>query len=319
MTGAERRYRWLLRAYPRAYRRYRADEMMETLLGTSETDRRHPDLRECLALVVGGLRVRSGVARLGSREALRSSALRLTALSLLVCGVALTALPLMWRLWLLLPGNSSGLEYGRSSLFTPAWLLLALVTAAWARYRLALVITLYALGAEVWHFGSDSVWYSAEYWTGFDAVPGLRTGMLLASQLSTWTCLLAVLTMVPLLRERHARVTRPWTWLVGAAVTIAVMAPNPFNGWDDHLTLPVILAVGLVAALVGAALDVRISIAASVVLSALILPMLAYHLSTQTLYDSYPAPRPLFLGAILVALAMNIAVSTVAARRQVSL
>ncbi|BCJ61690.1 hypothetical protein Jiend_51120 [Micromonospora endophytica] len=36
MTGLERRYRWLLRAYPRAYRQYRADEMLETLLVAGE-------------------------------------------------------------------------------------------------------------------------------------------------------------------------------------------------------------------------------------------------------------------------------------------
>ncbi|GIJ30014.1 hypothetical protein Vqi01_51760 [Micromonospora qiuiae] len=318
MTGLERRYRWLLRAYPRAYRQYRADEMLETLMGVGETDRRHPSLRESLALVVEGLRVRSGVDRLGSRGTLRNSALRLTALSLLVCGVTLTALPLIWRLWLLLPGNSAGFLYG-GSLVTPALLLLALAAAAWAHYRLALAMTIGAFGAEIWHSAANDLWHSVEPWAGLDAVLGLRTGLYLAMQPSTWVCLLAALAMVPLLRARQPRVMRPWAWLVGTAMTIAVMTPNPLNGWAERFTLPVIVAAGLAAALVGAALDVRVSIAASAVLLALILPMLAYEPANWTLYGWEWAPRNLLLGAVIGIFAINVTVSRAAARRQVAL
>jgi len=318
MTGLERRYRWLLRAYPRAYRQYRAEEMLETLLVVGETDRRHPSLRESLALVAGGLRVRSGVDRLGCRETLRHSALRLTALSLLVCGVALTALPLMWRLWLLLPGNSASFLHG-GSLVTPALLLLALAAAAWARYHLALALTIGAFGAEIWYSAANDLWRAVEPWAGIDAVLGLRAGLYLAMQLSTWVCLLGVLTMVPLLRARRSRVARPWTWLVGAAMTIAAVTPNPLNGWVDRFTLPVIMAAGLVAALVGAALDVRISIAASAVLLALILPMLAYEPTSWTFGGSNLGPRHVLLGAVIGILAINVTVSRRATHRQVAL
>ncbi|PZG23865.1 hypothetical protein C1I95_02250 [Micromonospora craterilacus] len=319
MTGLERRYRWLLRAYPRAYRRYRADEMLETLRVVGETDRRHISLRESLALVVGGLRVRSGVDRLGSRDTLRYSALRLTALSLLVCGIALTALPLIWRLWLLLPGNSANILYG-GSLVTPALLLLALATAAWARYRLALALTIGAFGAEIWYAAANDLWYTADPWGGLNAMPGeLQNALYLATQLSTWACVLAALTMVPLLRAHESRVARPWAWLVGAAMTMAVITPNPLTGWTELLTLPVIVAAGLVAALVGAALDVRVSIAASAVLLALTLPMLAYEPTNWMVGGWGWGPRDVFLGAVIGSLAINVAVSRRAARRQVAL
>ena len=319
MTGLERRYRWLLRAYPRAYRQYRAEEMLETLLGVDDTDRRHLSLRESLALVVGGLRVRSGVDQLGSRDTLRHSALRLTALSLLVCGVALTAMPLMWRLWLLLPGKSESFLYG-GSLVTPALFLLALATAAWARYRLALAITIGAFGTEIWYSAANGLWHAVEPWPGLDAVSGLGAGVYLAMQPSTWVCLLAALTMVPLLRARQSQVARPWTWLVGAATTIAVFAPNPLNGWTERFTLPVIVAAGLVAAFVGAVLDVRISIAASAVLLALILPILAHEPTNWMLYGwDHLGQRALLLGPVIGIFAVNVTVSGMAARRQVAI
>ncbi|WP_329109538.1 hypothetical protein OG792_12260 [Micromonospora sp. NBC_01699] len=319
MTGVERRYRWLLRAYPRAYRQYRGDEMLETLLGTGETDHRHPSLRESLALVVGGLRVRSGLARLGSRDTLRSSALRLTVLSLLVSGIALSALPLTWRLWTLLPGipyNSQ--PWG--SFFTPALLLLAFVAAAWARYRLAFPLTIAAFGAEIWYAVTNYLWY-AEPWRGLDDLLGFRTGLYVPWQLPTWACLMAALAMVPLLRAGQSRPTRPWIWLVGAALTFAVLSPNPLNGWVEHFTLVFIVPAGLVAALVGAALDVRISIAASAVLLALTLPMLAWEQHYGMLYgwEWGLGSRLSYRLAAFGVFVINVMVSRMVARRQVAL
>jgi hypothetical protein len=60
VTPLERRCRLLLRAYPRWYRRDRADEMLDTLVEAS-SGRRWPSLRDALALMFGGLRAR-GVA-----------------------------------------------------------------------------------------------------------------------------------------------------------------------------------------------------------------------------------------------------------------
>lgn len=56
----EKRYRTLLRAYPAEYRRERADELIDTLIGDEPTARRWPTLRQAAALIRGGLRVHSG-------------------------------------------------------------------------------------------------------------------------------------------------------------------------------------------------------------------------------------------------------------------
>ncbi|MFI6598967.1 hypothetical protein ACIBHX_22135 [Nonomuraea sp. NPDC050536] len=58
MTALERRYRRLLLAYPRTYRRAHGDELLDVLLESAEPDRRVPEGREALGLVTGGLRSR---------------------------------------------------------------------------------------------------------------------------------------------------------------------------------------------------------------------------------------------------------------------
>lgn len=57
----ERRYRRLLLAYPRSYRRYRGDEMVATLLDAAAPDQRRPTAAARRDLVVRGLRCRFGV------------------------------------------------------------------------------------------------------------------------------------------------------------------------------------------------------------------------------------------------------------------
>ncbi len=61
MTGLERRFRWLLRAYPTWYRRDRSAEMLGTLIEASPPGRRWPTFREARSLITGGFRVRGWV------------------------------------------------------------------------------------------------------------------------------------------------------------------------------------------------------------------------------------------------------------------
>ncbi|WFE39289.1 hypothetical protein [Micromonospora sp. WMMD998] len=56
----EKRYRMLLRAYPAGYRRERADELLDTLIGDEPTTRRWPSPREAASLIRGALRVHGG-------------------------------------------------------------------------------------------------------------------------------------------------------------------------------------------------------------------------------------------------------------------
>jgi hypothetical protein len=58
VTPLERRYGWLLHAYPAWYRRERAGEMLGTLMEVSPPSQKWPPVREAQALVIGGLRVR---------------------------------------------------------------------------------------------------------------------------------------------------------------------------------------------------------------------------------------------------------------------
>jgi hypothetical protein len=54
------RYEMLMRAYPAAYRRQRAGEIVDTMLASADPDRSRPTLREAAAMLLGGFRVRAG-------------------------------------------------------------------------------------------------------------------------------------------------------------------------------------------------------------------------------------------------------------------
>jgi hypothetical protein len=60
VTSLEHGYRRLLRAYPAWYRRERGEEILDTLLAAAPHGRTWPSLRDCGALILGGLRVRAG-------------------------------------------------------------------------------------------------------------------------------------------------------------------------------------------------------------------------------------------------------------------
>ena len=62
MTSLERHARWLLRPYPATYRRERGEEIIGTLLETSD-GRAWPRLRDVRALAVGGLKARASQNR----------------------------------------------------------------------------------------------------------------------------------------------------------------------------------------------------------------------------------------------------------------
>lgn len=83
----ERRYRMLLRAYPAGYRRERADELIDTLIGDEPTTRRWPSAREAVSLLRGGLRVYGGSAAARPTAVLFWQGIHLGALAVLALGV----------------------------------------------------------------------------------------------------------------------------------------------------------------------------------------------------------------------------------------
>ncbi|GIJ09743.1 hypothetical protein ACFFMR_02885 [Micromonospora andamanensis] len=83
----EKRYRMLLRAYPAGYRRERADELVDTLIGDEPTDRRWPSLREAASLIRGALRVHGGSTAARPTAVLLWQGIHLGAMAVLALGV----------------------------------------------------------------------------------------------------------------------------------------------------------------------------------------------------------------------------------------
>ncbi|MGW1058267.1 hypothetical protein [Micromonospora rubida] len=302
MTELERRYRWLLRAYPRAYQQYRADEMLETLLATADDERRRPDLREAVALVVGGLRARTGIDRIGSRSALGYSALRLSVLSLLVYGMTFWAGgPISFLVTTLSEGPYNPGTWWFDVI--PALLTIALFAAAWGSYRLAFAATILTVAAQ---HGTANGW-NISFW--FSSVYDLQDAMVP----QFWPALLASLALLPLLRAPRTPVTKPWAWPVLGALAVVALAPSPINGWSDAPLMSLCAFAAL--AVITAPIDARMPIVASVLLLAPALAQATYLLCSK----QAGWPLEISITAILVLTAVmvtTLAAGTIAGRRQ---
>ncbi|MET7472116.1 hypothetical protein ACFYON_21950 [Micromonospora sp. NPDC005686] len=87
MSVLEKRYRMLLRAYPAGYRRERADELIDTLIGDEPTTRRWPSIRQAASLIRGGLRVHGGSTAARPTAVLFWQGIHLGAMAVLALGV----------------------------------------------------------------------------------------------------------------------------------------------------------------------------------------------------------------------------------------
>ena len=236
MTGPERGYRRLLRAYPVWYRRERGEEMLDTLLAALPHGRTWPSLRDSGALILGGLRVRAGQ----NRRLTTATNLRLAVLF----GVAL---------WL--SGRISGdlgfaalqwlhsVPAGRSGyLLFSALVLLAAVGAAWLAPRPVVVAICLAAAAVC-----------AYPWQG----PWSLLGQ---------PAMLAALALLALGRER---MPRSWLWLFGIVIAgqILTFLIEFGLGRLSYLTsqllnnLPLVLVVAVV---LWAVVDARPAIAVGI-------------------------------------------------------
>jgi hypothetical protein len=192
MTALERRYRWLLRAYPSSYRAKRGDEMLGTLMEASAPDRRRPSLRDTRALIIGGLRVRGGQdQRLTTAAGLRLAALLGAALALL--GLAASYLSDVILSWTHVYPETAG--DGREAAF--GLLALTAVAAAWLAPRAAAAGLALAAAVMFLMFWGDRV---------------------MAIQPAGFLVLLAVLVLG---RERLPRL---WLWLAGAVLGAKMLA-----------------------------------------------------------------------------------------------
>jgi hypothetical protein len=186
MTALERCCRLLLLAYPAWYRRARTDEMLGTLLEVMPGDRRWPAWREGRALVVGGLRVRSGLnQRLTIAAHVRLAVvLGLAVMLLRIAAADLTEVVIFSRHW-----HSAGAGIGYA---VACGVLTVAVVAALFVVPPRIVAAMAAVTAGFWFWG-----YSYE---------GRGQGVLAS---------LVLLALAAAVRGQ-ARLPRIWLWLPAA-------------------------------------------------------------------------------------------------------
>ena len=240
MTALERRCRWLLRAYPAGYRRGRGEEILATLLENTPPDRSWPTLREGGALVLGGLRVRSGLNQpLTLAANVRLAAVLGLALTLLRLAIAdLTFVILFWRHRHALPGAGYAVACDV--------LTLAVVAALFFAPRL-LAAALAVVTAGLWFWGNGN--------------QGHGQGVLAA----------VVLVTLAILVRGKERVPRLWLWL--AASLLAVDVLPALGAWRSVYLPSFLLAIVQWAILASVALwlavDPRPAIAVAIYLACL--------------------------------------------------
>jgi hypothetical protein len=235
MTGPERGYRRLLRAYPVWYRRERGEEMLDTLLAALPHGRTWPSLRDSGALILGGLRVRAGQnRRLTTATNLRLAVLFGVALWLAErIGDDLGFAALQWL---------HSIPAGRTGyLLLSALVLLAAVGAAWLAPRPVVVAICLAAAAV-----------SAYPWQG----PWSLLGQ---------PAMLAALALLVLGKER---MPRSWLWLfsiviAGQILTLLIEFGLQPRYWPSTLlnNLPLVLVAALV---LWAVVDARPAIAVGI-------------------------------------------------------
>ncbi|WP_433529308.1 hypothetical protein ACQPYA_23790 [Micromonospora sp. CA-263727] len=132
MTGLERRYRQLLRAYPAGYRHERGEEIVGTYLDLAAPGRRWPSLAEAADLLRGGLRQRLRAA--GATDLVPG--VRLAAL------LALTTATFLAGYWMLVEQQTSPAQWGIPT-FGP---FLSAGVVAWLGWLVAALLVLVAPG-----------------------------------------------------------------------------------------------------------------------------------------------------------------------------
>ncbi len=247
MTSLERRYRWLLRAYPAWYRQDRGTEMLGTLLEDSPEDRKWPSLRDARALIMGGLRVRAGQSRrLSTAANLRLAVMLGAVLGLLwLTASNLTSVVLHWtHTYSPSPGIGHSAVYGV--------LTLAAVLAAWFAPR-AVVAALAAAAAVLYVAWGDRV------------MAIQPAGLLLA---------IAILVFA---RER---LPRSWLWLAGVIFAVSVLqgltpVPSLYFLYTPLVFVPWII-LGVVVLWVG--VDARPAVAMAIYIASnyLLVGLLSY-------------------------------------------
>jgi hypothetical protein len=211
LTTLERHSWLLLRAYPASYRRQRADEMLGTLLDTTPPGRTWPMPRDVIALLLGGLRARSGQDQRFSTPA----GLRMAAL--LGCAVYLsfTAVNYASYGFVLVPHRAAPPVWVvRSPAFLwPPFIVALLILAAallpWLASRTVVALGAIAAGTAIVTFLPSS--------SSGPLMPGTSS-----SPVRQILEVLGPLAVLVILCNGQQRPPRLWLWLPGLVTALAV-------------------------------------------------------------------------------------------------
>lgn len=286
----ERRYERLLRFYPAEIRRERGREMLATLLEVAGPERRRPASREVVALVLGGLRARSGADRRVSPGQIWLSAIRMAVLLLLAYA---SATAISWHVTRFVGVGTLG-SYPRHYLLAVLFAL-ALVAVARNRYRLGILLATTAVVASRYLAGAT------------DGAPFYH-------ELGELASVVAVLLAIPLLRYRPIERPSVGRWLLAVPV-LFVLLTYEFSfllyGAFGVESMPWTWFVLAIVAFGWAAVDVRVPIAVGLLLT----PLLLSGLITAV---TYPLTGTMLAwGAVLLAGVPGlVATGAVMARRQ---
>jgi hypothetical protein len=263
VTALERRARWLLRAYPAAYRRDRGEEIIGTLLEATPDGRAWPRKRDARALVFGGMKARAARNRRFTPGAnLNVGVLVGLAIYLSDLGAGSLAGGLIW------PRPDLASDWAAWLLAATGLFTVATVLLAWTAPRIFAAGTgLVAAAAVVLHL----VIVHPE-------APHAPALFLLVPAVTQVTYLATLVALMP----RAARPSRRWLWLVAAfAVTALVsslvpplMSLGEGMGWlwpvgQEFLPTGLVIAVGLVS-IVWSAIDARLAVAVTTYFTLLI-------------------------------------------------
>jgi hypothetical protein len=300
--GPDRWYGWLLRLYPRHYRRERGPEMLATMLDARESGQPHRAGREVAGLVLGALRMRAGAATGVSPGQLWMSAVRLAVLFLLAQGTAASLTHAGLVVQRLVTGQPEGISALGYAAATTAG---ALAVAAVAHGRYLVGVLGAAAGLVAMQWAQLPVWLPVHSWLLFDT-----------SFHDSWPFPLAILLALPLLVRRPGRAPnrtapdrtaprRPLAWLLAVPLAVLLL-PTSYDAtlhWQ-----PGALYVVAAGCLLWTVVDARAPIAGAALVFVSALPLVVVDVISTT-YDSagkvthallYAGLRDLAVAVVLV-------------------
>jgi hypothetical protein len=267
----EARYRLLLGAYPKRYRRERGAEMIGTLMDAASPDQQRPTVREGAMLVLRGLQTRANAHTMHSPSRGFRGSLRLAALLLLVYATG-GSLAESGRV---LPRIvTDGVPYPAELIYPLVTVIaaLAVIAVAGGRYVLGLLATFGALAAALVVLYLAMV--SVDVVTGERRYPPIGfIGDYAMTDSTLWPLPLAVLLIAPLILWREPGTRRPVAWLLAVPVAVFLLPT------DYEVTIgvqPWATVVVIAGFLLWAVVDARATIAAGVLLIPLIAALLSF-------------------------------------------